>query len=256
MAADVPAVTVLAVLRALTLAVRLAFAAAAIIVARRTRHGVPRPLHVAWSLVAGVFTFVAASTLVLESFALTATLVPAQADWLNAVRAAIYNELYLLAGVALAALAALLLVVLVQRRWARRAGALLAVVVAGTGLFGLISGGASDWAAMLGVTRILSFEGIAGYLAFCAIFLLGQMPLVGRWLAAIVITETVFELLIPVPEVFFEAVGRADAAAIWPLLQLMQLAAATAQLVFVWGALRALRRGGPPELLRHSYALG
>jgi hypothetical protein len=249
-------VTVLAVLRALTLVARLTFAAMAILVARRTRHGAPKPLHVAWSLVAGVFALVAASTFLLESLALAATVSPGHAGWLDAVRVAIYNELYLLVGMALAGLAALLLVTLVQQPWARRAGAVLAVVVVGTAAYGFAGGGASDWAAMLSVTRILSFEGIAGYLTFCAIFLLGQMPLVDRWLAAIIITETVFELLIPVPEVFFQAVGQADAAAIWPLLQLMQLAAAAVQVAFVWGAYRALRRGGPSELLRQSYALG
>lgn len=246
----------LAVLRGLTLVIRLALALATILVAVRTLRGVPRPLHVAWSMVAGVFTFVAVSTLVLELFALGAAVFPERMAWMDAARGAIYNEAYLLAGMAFAVLPALLLLVLVQRPWVRRAGALLAVVAVGTGAYGLVSGGASTWTSMLSVTRLLSFEGIAGYLTFCAIFLLGQMPLVDRWLASVVVTETVFELLIPVPEVFFQAVGRSDAAAIWPLLQLMQLAAAAVQLAFAWWALRALRHGGPPELLRSSYALG
>jgi len=242
----------LGVLRGLTLLVRLALAVAAVAVAVRIRHGVPRPLQHGWAVAAAAFSFVTLSTLALEGLVVGAWL--GGPDVLLDLRFAMYNEAYLTAGIAFAVLPALLLVVFSPRAWVRMIGAVVAAAACIVGLASALGAGGVDWDSMLGASRFLSFLSIAAYLLFCALYLLGQLPLVDWRLGGIVITETVFELTIPIPELFFQAAGRQDASTMWGIIQVMQLVAAAAQLGFVWSAVRALRRGGPAGLLRRPFA--
>lgn len=246
----------LPVLRGLTLVVRVVLAVVAILLAVRLRRGVPRPVHTAWAVTAGVFAVVAASALFLESGALGTTVGTTTFGWLRDVRLAVDNEAYILAGVAVAVLPALLLALFAQRQPVRWSWVGVAGVMVLAGAFSLARGGASDWGTMLEGTSVLSFLGMGVYLVFCTLLLLGRLPLVDRWLAGVIIAETAVQLLAPVPEVLFRALGRVDAAAIWDIGQLLRLAGVSVQLGLVWVAFNALRRGGPPELLRRAYAPG
>ncbi len=241
----------LPVLRGLTLAVRLALAAGSVLVAARIRHGVPRAMQNGWVVVAVVYILLACGTLTLEGLAILAHF--GAGDAVVSIRAAIYNEVYMGAGVAFAILPALLLVVFAEQPWVRWAGLVGLSMSVAIGVAGLAVGAVTDWEVLLSSNRVLVFVGIAEYLLFCGLYLLDRLSTVERYLAAVVITETVLQLLIPVPEVFFQAAGPQDAAAIWHIIQTMQLVAGSVQLAFVWAALRALRRGGAAELLRGPF---
>ncbi|HKJ93236.1 MAG TPA: hypothetical protein VJ957_08710, partial [Longimicrobiales bacterium] len=207
-----------------------------------------------WLMVAVVFVASAANLAVLDGAAAGAHFVPVWAESLRTARAAIYDGSYLAGRVLRVALPALLLFVFVQWPRARWLGVAVAVCAVAIGLLGVVAGDATDWQRLLGTGRVLSVLAMFMYLLFSALYLLSQLPLLDRYLGSVMLAATALELAAPVPTLFLQA--GSEPRGVWVAVQLLYLAAASVQLVFVWRARRALDEGGVSRLLRQASALG
>lgn len=153
----------------------------------------------------------------------------------------LYNTLYLLNGSLDAALpVALLVLFLGATRYRRWALAGLAGVMA-TGMAGIGMGVVRNWESMLGVSQVLTFQGIVAYLVLHGLYLLKRIPEVDFYLAAFLAVDALFLVLLPVQEVFFQMVGMKAAAEIWHLNQVLQLTASGVQIAVVLSCINAMR---------------
>ncbi len=246
--------SVLTILRGLTLLVALALAVQAAAVARWLRRGAPLPILAGWLIVAVVFVASALNLAVLDSASLGALVVPQWADALRSARSAIYDAGYLGGRVLHVVLPSLLLFVFVQWRRARWLGVGVALCAAVVGLFGFAANGVTDWPRLLGTARVLSILAILMYLLLSALYLLSQLPLLDRYLGGTVLAATALELAAPVPTLFLQA--GSESPAVWVVIQTLYLVTAVVQLMFVRRARSALREGGVSQLLRQADALG
>jgi hypothetical protein len=228
----------LLLLRWLTLLARGALLAALLVLLHAGRGGrlgvVLRPAWVLVSWVHGVFM---AGSILVE---LQHLLWPDDRA-LREVLHELYNTLYLLNGSLDAALPLGLLVLFLgatrYRRWALAGLA----GVAATGAAGIGLGVVRDWDTMMGVSQVLTFQGIAAYLVFHGLFLLKRIPEVDFYLAAFVAVDALFLVLLPIQEVIFQAVGAVAATEIWHLHQILQLAVTGVQVAIALSCINSMR---------------
>jgi hypothetical protein len=241
-------VNLLLLLRILTLGARLGLAAALVyLVAVRGGRFASRPQYLAWVAVTVVFAVLAVDNAMLEVLAVATRDLSREAP-LRLLSLRAYNLAYLLNAALAAALPLALIGCLEPARWGR-AGAWAAAAAAGLlGVGGGLAGAAGDWNVLLSWTRALSFVGVIGFLTFWTLLLLGRLR-ADAYLIGFLAVETVFVLLLPIQEVFFQGVGREAAEEIWHLIQFLQFGTSTAQLVIVLALLNALARGQGPQPL-------
>lgn len=195
-----------------------------------------------------VWTFIAVVTLVVVVDNLTYELLQrleadaAPGSALEGLDAAFFNFSYLLHSVLSMALPAVILERLTDG-WRR--GLALVALLAAAMLFAaaILAGALPSWEVLLRYTRVFSFLGITCYLGFWALLALGELAPVDVYLAVFLGARTVFIILLPIQEVFFEWVGLEAAAEIWHLNQLLQLAMTVVQLGAAAALLRVLARG-------------
>ncbi|MFW6201145.1 MAG: hypothetical protein ACOC8B_01085 [Gemmatimonadota bacterium] len=151
------------------------------------------------------------------------------------LRVTVYQALYLTQTLIGAAIPIVLLALLPRHRsWRRIAWAALAVMVA-VAMVGVARDALADWDVLLGSTRVIYFISIAAHLLFWALFALAAVEAVGTHLAVFMAIETVFVLLIPAQEAYFQVLGLSGADQIWHLNQFLQMATAFAQAgVVIW----------------------
>lgn len=160
----------------------------------------------------------------------------------------VYRTTYLLNAVASYAAPAILLALFLERR---RGRAVAWTVVVAMVAFGMaLPGAAASWDELLRATRILSFLGIAAYLSFWGALFLGYLSGVDLYLAGFLAIDTIFVVLTPVQEVFFQLVGQAAAGNYWEVLQALQLLTTMAQVGVVLALWLALGRGAPVRSFR------
>lgn len=216
------------------------------------RHGgdLSRPARSAWLLLAAFYVVLALDNILIE--ALRRSLGPGHAGYLR-----FYNQVYLLNSILSYALPAALLAVLAATPRVRAISGLAALALGAGGAMVALGRPPDSWESLFNVTRILSLLGIAGYLAFVALHVLGRLPAAGRHLGAVVGIRAGFVLLVPVNEAFFDWLERSRAAGgvgadttladYWLLLQILQLVATAAQVGVVS---HLLRRGVPDPGIR------
>ena len=214
----------------------------------------PTPQRRGWFLLAVFYAVLAVDNVVIE--VLRRTLGGDHAGYLQ-----LYNQVYLLNSVLSYALPGALLAVLGGSRGLRRVGTVAAVVLGIGGAAVVLWRPPADWQALFGITRVLSLLGIAGYLGFVALLVLGRLPAAGRHLGAVVGIRAAFVLLVPVNEAFFDWLERSRAAGgvsaettlsdYWLLLPILQFVATVAQVGVV---AHFLRGAGPMEAARPAEA--
>lgn len=237
----------LLLLRGLTVLARVALFTALLVLLHVGRGGrlgvVRRPAWIVISWVHGIFML---GSLAIELHHLFRP----EDRALRALWREIYNALYLLNSTLDAALpVALLALFLGAARYRSWPLAGLAVVAV-TGLVGLGMGVVRDWEALLGVSQVLSFQAIVAYLIFQGLYLLKRMPEVDVYLAMFVAVDALFLVLLPIQEVFFQAVGVVTAAEIWHLHQVLQLTATGIQAAIVLSCINSMRFRPLAPLLR------
>jgi len=230
-------------LSALTFLTRLLLALALIMVVSRGRRGLGETRWRAWLAVAVVFTVVAVDNAVLGLFEPEVRGLPADAPLMK-VWDALYHTTYLLHAVLSAALPASLMA-LAGSGWVRVTGWVtiwVAVVV------GAVAGGAGalqSWDRLLDATRVLSFVGVSAYLGVLGLMSLGHLPELDRFLGAFIAVRTVYAILVPIQEVFFQHVGPFRAVYLWHLPQSLQFLTSAIQLGIVLLLLRSLSAACP-----------
>lgn len=234
----------LLVLRLLTVAVRLALATALIYLVVKQRSTLSRPVWVVWTLIAASMTVFAVDNAAAELLSSLRRDLPEDAQ-LHQFYFSVYHFSYLLNAVLVALWPAAAIAALGGRGRLRSAWVAVAIGVVAVGGVGLLSGTQESWDVLLRFTRILSFVGIGAYLGFWTFFFLGRLPRTDVYLAGFLAVRTIFELLVPVQEVFFQMVGRASSNQIWHVLQFLQVATESATLVIVLALIGALGSGRP-----------
>lgn len=224
-----------------THAFRLLLAGLLCAVLLRRGGALSRQARAGWLLLAAFYVILALDNLLIEG--LRRTLGGGHAGYLR-----FYSQTYLLNSVLSYALPAALLAVLADGRPLRIGAGVAAVALGAGGAMVAVGQPPESWAALFNVTRVLSLLGIAGYLAFVGLQVLGRLPAAGRHLGAVVGIRAAFVLLVPVNEAFFDWLERSRAAGAvpaettladyWLLLQFLQLVATLAQVAVVAHFLR------------------
>ncbi|HEX7051529.1 MAG TPA: hypothetical protein VF188_15085 [Longimicrobiales bacterium] len=157
-----------------------------------------------------------------------------------------YNLAFVLSAVLDAALPAVLLAVPLAAGRGRYLSLFVVVAIVCASVWGVEAGALRDWNILLTATQVISFLGIAAYLLFCALVVLGRLPAAGVHLAGFVAVAALFNVLLPVQEAIFQLVGRNAAAEIWHLNQFLQFARMAAQLTIVLLLVNTLAKAGRP----------
>jgi len=202
----------------------------------------------AWTAVAVIELAMIAGYLHAETLALVTVVRPDASAWMEH-RRALYNPVYYLNAVLIAALPALLMRVLSGDLRVRAAGATLAAAIAIAGVGGFLLGATSSWPGLLGWTRAFTLAGIAGYLTVWALVAVERLPAMDVYLAAFLLMRTLYEIVKPVQELFFQEFTAAEAASIWHLHLFLQLLQRLGMIGAVAMLLSAVRRGRPPRTI-------
>lgn len=166
------------------------------------------------------------------------------------LRDLVYFSVYLFNGALLAVLpAAVAAVHSAGSRDRRMALAGIAAVVL-VALIGATNGALESWEGLLGTTRILSLLAVVTHLSFWAAYLLGRLVEVDAYLAGFVGLFSLYGIVLPVQEVFFELVGMRSARAVWHLNLGMLVAFTLGQAVIVFSLAHALGTGRPLPTIR------
>lgn len=161
----------------------------------------------------------------------------------------LYHVAYLLPAVANGVLP---LVLLIQHRRARLDCIFPVAALGGITLvtvLGLARGLVTEWQVLLGTTQVLTLIGLAGFLYFCAMAVLGRLQGASRHLVLFVAFLTLFYLLLPIQEEVFRQLGIAGAKEVWTANLVAQVLVNGAQAVVVVAFLRSVRRGSPTPML-------
>jgi len=189
-------------------------------------------------------------------FAVAGLVVELQHFWLDgdiasaAVRKLTYNIFFLLNSALEAVLPALILAHFLKGTRYRRWSLAGVVLIVATGAAAGLTGAVWDWAHMLGVSQILSFQAIVGYLVFMSAYLLKRLPGVDVYLAVFLGVDAAFVLVLPIQQVFFQAVGPSGVWEIWHPHQLLQLMATGIQVAVVLSCINSMRYRRVSPLLR------
>lgn len=235
-------------LRLLTMVTRLCLAAALLVLVVKRGASLTGTSRQAWVALASVFTILAFDNLGLEVFAgfNAYGIAPEVAGPLHKV---FYHVTYLLHAVLAAALPAVVLSIYLQARRGVMAAAMLAPVALVT-VVAVARGALSDWGTLLSHSRYLSFLSIGAFLVFWTFVLLGRVRRVDAYLAGFIAVETLFEVLLPIQEIFFQLAGSSRAKEMWHLSQFLQFATAAAELAVVLAMIGALSRGRAVGVVR------
>ncbi len=226
-------------LRIVTLAVRCALAGGLLLLVFGRARKMTAAARAAWSVSAIVYVALALDNAMVEAF--SALAVRDAASAFRALQDHFYNGAYLVNALLSAGLPLSLLAV--YRGRPRTGLQLLLPAVAALAVVGIATGVLGQRSVLLGWTRILSFVGVAGYLGFWAMAALGRLHGLDVYFAGFLAVRTVFVLLLPVQEAFFQIIGQAPAAYFWDLSEFLQLATGAAQAVIVAALLASLARG-------------
>jgi hypothetical protein len=191
----------------------------------------------AWVTIAWVHGAFALSRLVVELQHLFWPADPVLRAWGRKL----YNSLFLFNGLLDAALPLLLLALFWRGTRYRPWPLVVLVVVMATAAVGVGLGAVHDWDTLLAISQVLTFQAIGAYLVFMGLYLLKRVPEVDFYLAAFVAVDAVFQLLLPIQEVFFQLVGVVAAGEIWHVHQLLQLTATGVQVAIVLSCVNAKR---------------
>lgn len=249
--ADEGVVTLLVVLRLLTLLTRIVLAVVFVHLLVRTSWSGPR--RRAWFIVGAgaiLVTMTAGAGEVLHWGIIGDRGVVGT----NALALGIYNLGYLANATAWAAVPLLLVTVLSSARGARLIAAAFAAGVMAYAAWGVTSGIVHEWEGLLETVRYIDFVAIGGNLLLWSLVVLRKVE-IDSYLAAFLAVELLFLLLTPIQEVFFQAAGISGSQQIWDLHQLLQLAACAVQLAITFAVLRLVARGSVLPRLRLGGAL-
>lgn len=153
-----------------------------------------------------------------------------------------YYAAFLTNGVLDALLPAVLLVLGYRAGWVRKGSMLLSTSIVAVGVVAIRGGALREWGALMSAAQTVSFLGIAGYLLYCGLFILKKLPQRDPYLAGFVAVDAIFNLLLPIQEAIFQAVGQRAAADIWHITQALQLASLGAKCVIVLACIKRVRR--------------
>lgn len=166
---------------------------------------------------------------------------------------ALFYSIYYLGYLANAAVSAvvplLLAAVLTASNRIRVTASVLTIAVAVFTARGVTSGMVQEWHGLMGAARVLDFVAIAAHLSVWALVALRKAE-IDIYLAGFLGVETLFLLVLPVQEVFFQAAGRAGSQHMWELHQLLQLATCATQLAIVTTVYKLVSRGSVLPRLR------
>lgn len=226
----------LLLLRVLTLAVNVTLGAGLLyLVVRRGRALSPGSRSAWWAVTAIQVTIAIDYTLIESLILWSAT------PYASRILEWVYYIAYLLNSV-LGGVLPYVIMTLLFRRGPTRAlslfGAGCMVMVAVAGAF---MGALESWDSLLETTRVLSFMGIAGYLAVCGFMVLGRLPQIDAYLGGFILIGAVFHILLPIQEVFFQYIGRESAVDVWSVLQFLQFATGSAQFGCVLALINTVR---------------
>nr|PZN89595.1 MAG: hypothetical protein DIU52_12860 [bacterium] len=236
-------VALLRALNALLLLTRLLLALALIVVVSRGRRALGETCWRAWLAVAVVFSIVAVDNAALVLFEPEVRGLPADAPLMK-VWDALYHWTYLLHAVLSAALPASLMA-LGGGGWVRVTGLVAIWVAVVVGALAVGGGALQNWDRLLDATRVLSFVGVPAYLGVLGLLSLGHLPELDRFLGAFIAVRTVYAILVPIQEVFFQHVGPFVAVYLWHLPQSLQILTSAIQLGIVLLLLRSLAAARP-----------
>lgn len=236
----------LVLLRILTLTVRCGLAAALLYLVFGRGRTMSAAARAAWAVTMVVYLVVALDNAAVEGFAVLAW--QDSAPGFEALRLHFYNASYLVNALFSAGLPLALLAVYRGRRSIPLLLLLPAVVVLAA--IGLTTGALERQQVLLHWTRVLSFVGVAGYLGFWATAALGRLRGLDVYFAGFLAVRTVFVLLLPVQEAFFQIMGRPLAGYFWELSEFLQLATGVAETVIVAALLITLARGSGVAAVR------
>lgn len=217
----------LIVLRVLTLVARALLVAAVYrAVFRRSERGAV-PERLVWLGLAGQYTILAITTVMVEAIWLVKKILPA-------VRlSAIYNPSYLFNATTSALVPFLVTAWLTPVALSRRVAQVVAGGVVAIAVLALVTGAGQDWAALMSWTQLLAFIEIGGYLTLWGLMLLGHVRPVNPYVMGLLATAGLFAVLIPIQAEFFELVGKRNAVQIWHLNQVLQLLKVSVELLIV-----------------------
>jgi len=221
----------LVTLRMLTLVARLLLVAAVSRAIPRRSEGGAAPERLVWVTLAGQYTLLAFTTLVVEAFWLVKSIKPASP--LVPIGQAVYSPIYLFNATISALVPFLLTAWLIPVALGRRlanVGISGVVVVA---LVALVTGAAQDWTALMSWTQLLAFIDIGGYLILGGLVFLGHVRRLNPYIMGLLATAGVFAVLIPIQAEFFELVGRSNVRRIWHINQALQLMEVAVELLIV-----------------------
>jgi hypothetical protein len=209
------------------------------------RRALARAASAAWLCITGVQCTLLVNNVVAELFTVAR-------QWLDSalireLGKRFYYSAYLTNGILDALLPAVLLALSLRAGWIRKGSLLLSLGILAVGAVGIRSGALRDWETLLTATQTVSFLGIAGYLTYCGLFILKRLPQRDPYLAGFVAVTAIFNLVLPIQEAIFQAVGQGAAAEIWHVTQLLQLADLSAKLMIVLACIKNVRQGMAPS---------
>lgn len=161
----------------------------------------------------------------------------------------LYHVAYLLPAIANGALPMVLVLQLRRGRLDRVLSVSALGGIAVVTAIGFSRGMVKEWEVLLGTTQLLTLIGLAGFLYFCVLAVLGRLEGADRHLVLYIGFLTLFYLLLPIQEEVFQQLGITGARAVWTANLVAQVLVNAAQAVVVLAFLRSLRRGTPVRVL-------
>lgn len=243
--------SLIAVLRLATLIVRILLAVVCLYMVCRTDWTGSRKR--AW-LVVGIAAVVFAASTAAGEILYLGWIGDNRAFGTDALRYSIYHFGYLSNAMVAAALPLLLAGILATGRGVGVFAVLTSLAVFGYASFAVFSGMFQDWDSLMEIARVLGFVAIIGNLLVWILVVLRKAE-IDIYLAGFLVIETLFLLLVPIQEAFFQFAGLDGAREMWGLHQFVQLVACSAQFAIVVAVLRLSARGSVLPRLRLGGAL-
>jgi len=244
----------LVTLRALTLVARLFLVAAVYRVVRHRSDGSAVPERLVWIAVAGQYTLLAITTVMVEALWLLRAIWPASP--LFATAKALYNPAYLFNATINALVPFLVTAWLTPVALGRRLAQIGACGVVAIAFAALVVGAARDWTTLMSWTQVLAFIEVGCYLVMWGLILLGHVSRVSPYLMGLLAAAGLFAVLMPIQAEFFELVGRNNARQIWHLNQALQFVEVAVELSIVLAYMNSTAPRKSASLVAQELGLG